>query len=190
MPTKTTNFNIKDIFLFKKKSNQKAKVEIKVTANYLINKLHLEPHSEGGSYSEVYRDKLKIKKEGLPPNEFNDDRSCSTNKVSSFHTLKSDELWHFYEGNTSITIYEITLNGDLKIHQLGKDLENGESYVCSIEKHSWFAAELNEKTDDSFVLIGCTVAPGFEYQDYTLGTFDDLKNVFPQHVELIRRLTP
>lgn len=153
-------------------------------AKYYIDRLDLNIHFEGGYYSQVYKDKTIIKKDSIP--NFDGDRSCSTaiyyllhkDDYSRFHKIKSDELWHYYDGNTNIKIYEIKINGDIFIHKLGKNLNNDEKFLCVIEKNSWFSAELEEKNIDSFVLAGCTVSPGFETDDFEVGNFENLSKKY------------
>ncbi len=77
--------------------------------------------------------------------------------------------------------------GKLNKILLGRNIEKGESLQTVIKHNSWFAAELSDKT--SFALIGCTVAPGFDFNDFELGKRDDLINTFPQLRELIYKLT-
>lgn len=158
---------------------------------YFIKKFGLKNHPEGGYYREIYRDKTIIK------NIFNNDRSCSTaiyyllekDNFSSFHQIQSDELWHYYYGNVGLIIYELKKNGDLIMHHLGNDISNGESFVCVIEKESWFAAELSRCSHSDYALVGCTVSPGFEYQDFKIGDFKELSSHFPKYKDLIRKLT-
>src|SRR4051812_48690739 len=162
----------------------------------LIEKFHLMPNPEGGHFIEFYRDKSVIKKAGLPDN-FDGDRSFSTaiyyllegKEFSSLHRLKSDEGWHYYTGNTGVKIYEIKTDGELIIHNLGNNLYKGENFVFFIEKGSWFGAELSDQSNNNFALIGCTVAPGFENADIELAKFEPLSKQFPQHAEIIKKLT-
>ena len=70
---------------------------------------------------------------------------------------------------------------------LGKDLINGETFQAIIKKNTWFAAELIDK--NSFALIGCTVAPGFEFSDFELGKREQLVEQYPQYRNLIEQLT-
>ena len=107
------------------------------------------------------------------------------NQVSNFHKLKSDEQWHFYDGS-SIVIYVIGEGGNLNKILLGRNIDKGESLQTVIKHNSWFAAELSDKT--SFALIGCTVAPGFDFNDFELGKRDELIKTFPQFEELIYKL--
>ena len=170
--------------------------QVQTSASYLIEKLHLKPNPEGGHYLQIYQDKLAIKKAGLS-DKFDGDRCYSTaiyylldgKNFSSFHRIKSDEVWHYYTGNTSIKIYEIKVDGKLIIHNLGKNIEKGENFVCVVEKESWFGAELSDQSNDSFALVGCTVAPGFEYKDFEIATFEYLSENFPQYLETIKKLT-
>ncbi len=162
-------------------------------AKEYINKLQLKPHPEGGYFSEVYRSRELIKANHLPE-RYSSSRSFSTsiyfmlegNQFSSFHRLKSDELWHFYDG-TALTIIVIDETGLLKEIKLGNELNKDEAFQTVIKKNSWFAAELIDKT--SFALIGCTVSPGFDFDDFELGKRNDLTKEFPQHKEIIVKLT-
>ena len=128
------------------------------------------------------------------PKRYKSSRNFSTsiyfllegNQVSNFHKLKSDEQWHFYDGS-SIVIHVIDESGNPNKILLGRNIENGETLQTVIKYNSWFAAELSDKT--SFALIGCTVAPDFDFNDFELGKRDELIKAFPQFRELIYKLT-
>ncbi len=162
-------------------------------AQKYIEKLQLIPHPEGGYYKEIYRAGEMILQEHLPK-RYKSARNFSTsiyfllegNQVSNFHKLKSDEQWHFYDGS-SIVIYVIDERGNLNKILLGRNIDKGESLQEVIKQNSWFAADLVDKT--SFALIGCTVAPGFDFSDFELGKRDELINTFPQLRELIYKFT-
>jgi predicted cupin superfamily sugar epimerase len=162
-------------------------------AQKYIEKLQLKPHPEGGYYKEIYRAGEMILPEHLPK-RYKSSRNFSTsiyfllegNQVSKFHRLKSDEQWHFYDGS-SIVVYVIDEGGKLNKILLGRNIEKGESLQTIIKHNSWFAAELSDKS--SFALIGCTVAPGFDFNDFNLGKRDELVDIFPQFKELINKLT-
>lgn len=164
--------------------------------NYFIDKLNLKKHPEGGYYLEIYKDEGIIKKDNLNLKNFDNDRKYSTsiyyllNKddYSSFHKIKSDELWHYYYGNTCIKIYEIKHDGNIILHRLGKNLCEGESFFCYINKKSWFSAELENKEDNNFVLCGCTVSPEFEFNDFEIGSYKNLSKEYPQHKKILKRL--
>lgn len=166
---------------------------MKHTADYLIEKLKLEPHPEGGYFREVYRADELIKLEHLP-DRYKVDHTFSTSiyyllkgdQVSTFHRLKSDELWNFYTGS-SLTLYVISDVGEYSKIKLGSNLENGEVFQTVIPSGSLFGATVNDKS--SFSLVGCVVAPGFEFSDFELGKREELLKQFPQHREIIEKLT-
>ena len=162
-------------------------------AGYYISKLQLSLHPEGGYYKEVYRSGEIYEAEFLPGRYFKD-RALSTSiyfllegrQVSTFHRLKSDEIWHFYDGSV-VKIYNIEEDGRMKEIKLGNNLEDGETLQVVINKNSWFGAEVVDKS--SFCLIGCTVSPGFDFEDFELGNRDSLIKQFPEYSEVIKKLT-
>jgi len=163
------------------------------TAEYYIEKLNLQKHPEGGAFSEIYRADEHIKKEDLPE-RFGGDRAFSTSiyfllqgaEISAFHKIKSDEIWHFYAGS-AVILYIIDEKGKLVIKKNGSDPEKGESFQVTAPKGCWFGAEVENK--NSFALVGCTVSPGFDFTDFELAERDALLQEFPQHKEIIERLT-
>jgi len=160
-------------------------------AKAYIKKLGLKKHPEGGYFREVYRSGEIILREHLPK-RYKKSRNFSTsiyfllegNQFSAFHLLQSDELCHFYDGST-ILIYIFNQKRDLSIKKLGK-AEDCE-FQITIEKQNCFAAEVEDKK--YFALFGCTVSPGFEYEDFKLGKRNILLKKFPRHKSMIRRLT-
>lgn len=160
------------------------------SAAYWIEKLDLESHIEGGAFKEVFRSTLIL--ENLPAG-FKGARNASTSiyfllqqgQFSAFHRIAADEGWHFYEGSP-LTVYEIEENGTLTIHRLGSDFENGERFQTTIKAGSWFASRVE---GEGYALVGCTVAPGFDFADFELATFTTLSAQYPQHQNLIRELT-
>jgi len=162
-------------------------------ASHWINHLKLTQHIEGGWYNEVYRSELVLQKEQLPAS-FNDKRNICTHiyflleehGFSAFHRIKSDELWHFYAGNPLI-IYEIDQSGEMTQHLLGNDLEKGQLFFCVVKRGNWFAAEPAEGSE--YCLAGCTVAPGFDFNDFELAGRNNLTKTYPRYVDLIHHLT-
>ena len=160
---------------------------------YLIDILELKEHPEGGYYSELLRSNEIIKKKSLP-SRYKNNRCFFTSiyfllyedKFSAFHKLKSDEIWHFCEG-TRLLIHIIENKNSVKTIYLGNDIKKGDKYTALIKAGTWFAAEVENKT--SFSLVGCTVAPGFEYDDFQLGKRDRLIKLYPKHRKIIERLT-
>ena len=162
-------------------------------AEYWIEKLGLQKHPEGGWFKEAYRSGEFIKKEHLPA-RFKGERHHSTSiyflittaEFSAFHRIKSDELWHFYEGS-AITIHMIGETGMYSTVTLGSDIESGEVFQYAIPQGVWFAATVD--TENSYSLVGCTVAPGFHFEDFELGKREELVKIFPDNKDTIERLT-
>ena len=160
-------------------------------AKQYIKQLQLKKHPEGGYFREVYRSDELILPEHLPA-RYKSSRNFSTSiyfllegkQFSAFHLLQSDELWHFYDGCTVI-IYIINQKGGLTIKKLGKQKDC--ELQIAIEKQNWFAAEIEDKK--SFAIFGCTVSPGFDFKDFQLGSRNQLIERFPQHKQLIHKLT-
>jgi predicted cupin superfamily sugar epimerase len=162
------------------------------TPEYWINHLNLVPHPEGGFYRETYRSAENIQLSGLP-SRFPAPRSFSTaiyfllrsQDKSLFHRIKSDELWHFHAGST-LHIYVLKPDG-LQVFNLGDNLEEGSSLQAVVPANSWFAAKLI--SPNSYTLAGCTVAPGFDFNDFELAEREQLLQEFPGHAEIITELT-
>jgi hypothetical protein len=176
-------------------------------ANYWIHHLDLQPHPEGGYYRQTYRAHLSLPKSGLPP-EFSGPRPASTaiyfllkaGDFSAFHRLRSDELWHFYSGS-SVLVHVIAPDGAYSSIHLGPNPEAGEAFQSVVMAGCWFASEIAPQiaendarpqpnpTPETYALVGCTVAPGFDFDDFELARREALANRYPQHRELITRLT-
>ena len=95
-------------------------------------------------------------------------------------------MWHFYEGD-ALNMYIINPDGQLNHIQLGNRIEKGQQFQAIVPKDHWFAVELSK--EGHFGLVGCTTAPGFDYDDLSLGEENELCRLFPQHSKLIKRLT-
>ena len=102
------------------------------------------------------------------------------------HKLKSDEIFHLYDGGP-LDVLLLYSNGDGQIQTLGRDLERGERPQVLIPKGTWFGVLLNKSV--SCALMGCTVAPGFEFEDFTLEVPKDLKSRYSNFSEMIEALT-
>ncbi len=165
---------------------------MKKRIEYLIQKLNLKQHSEGGYFAEVFRSEEMLKPSILPK-RYSGQRSIYTsiyyllygNKFSAFHRLKSDEIWHFYEG-TRLLIHILENKQKLVTIKLGGNLSKGDTFTARIKSGYWFAAEVEDKK--SFSLVGCTVSPGFEFDDFEFGDKVKLMRNFPKHKNIIERL--
>ncbi len=163
------------------------------TAEYWTQKLRLARHPEGGYYREIYRSAESISKEALP-DRYEGSRVFSTSiyyllpghEVSYFHRLKSDEVWHFYQGSP-VSLYVISPAGDFNETRLGPDFDAGQVLQAVIPSGHWLGAAVS--TVNSYSLVGCTVAPGFDFRDFEVGLRQELLALFPQHQAIIINLT-
>lgn len=161
------------------------------TAEYWIQNLNLQPHTEGGFYREVYRSSIEVEHKNLPVG-FNGPRRLATSilyllrsgDVSRFHRLRSDELWYFHSGN-AIKIIMIDQEGQKHTKFLGSRVEKAEHLQVLIPAGTIFGAEVMEP--DSYGLCGCMVAPGFEFADFEVFEKDDLIQAYPKHVDVINK---
>lgn len=105
---------------------------------------------------------------------------------SAFHRLKSDEMWHFYAGSP-LLLHVIPSQGVYSSILLGNDLEARQVFQAVVPARCWFAAHVQDWK--GWALVGCTVAPEFEFEDFELGRRDELVREYPLCRELIERLT-
>ncbi len=160
-------------------------------AQYWINRLELSPHPEGGFYRATYKSDLTIARSALP-SSYQGDRSASTAiyflldgvDFSAFHRIASDEVWHFYAGS-SLVVYVIDPDGDYSELHLGGGSD--EVFQAVVKAGCWFASRVKDAA--GFALVGCTVAPGFDFADFELAVRPELVAAYPQHQKLIEELT-
>lgn len=161
-------------------------------AQYFVDELGLLPHPEGGWYKQTYRSSGVIPSDVLQ--NFEGDRFYSTaiyflltkTNFSAFHRIKSDEMWHFYAGD-GLLIHEFTEDGRYLEHRLGLNLGQLEKPQLVIQANSWFASEVCD--GGAWCLVGCTVSPGFDFDDFELANEHDLVEQYPKYASLIGRLT-
>lgn len=165
------------------KENGSLKFEMTKTAKYWIKELNLDKHPEGGWFKEIYRSEEMATKDALSKG-FSGARNFSTsiyyllegNNFSSFHRIKSDEIWHYYDGESAIEILSIH-NGKLVKQYCGNEPERGQELQVVVPKNTWFAARLSNRK--GFALVGCTVSPGFHFDDFEMAT-EALSTEFPE----------
>ena len=161
-------------------------------ADQLIQQYNLEPHPEGGWYNKTYKSREQIAAEAVPE-RFGAKMAFSTSiyfllekgKFSAFHRIKSDECWHFYAGDP-LLIYIIEQNGELKIISLGNDPEKGQSFQYMVPANCWFASR--PAPQSAYCFVGCTVSPGFEFEDLELANATELSAIYPEHKKIIEQL--
>jgi len=161
-------------------------------AQRLISRLGLEPHPEGGFYRETYRSEERVQR-GVPAVE----RAAATaiyylladDAYSAWHRIQSDEVWHFHAGD-SLNVHVLEDNGTVRTHRLGHAAEDEVAvYQAVVPAGRWFAAE-RVAGAHGYALVGCTVAPGFEFSEFELAEGQALLARYAAHGELIRRLLP
>lgn len=162
-----------------------------VPMEMIIEKLNMLPHPEGGYYVETYR-----ASENVQASNGRGLRSASTGilfllgkgDVSHLHRIQSDEMWHFHQGAT-LTVFELEEEtSTIRFTQLGSNLFKGERLQHVVKANTWFGAYLTDP-DAEYGLVGCTVAPGFDFADFELAHRDRLCEQFPAVADSIRRLT-
>jgi uncharacterized protein len=177
-------------------------------AKYWIEKLQLIAHPEGGYFRQTYVSDAVIAHQALPAG-FGGARPASTaiyflldgENFSAFHRLRSDEMWHFYAG-FSLIVHLIGPHGNYSSILLGNDADRGEVFQAVVKAEYWFASEIAQnfhpparsagrvgQPQPLWALVGCTVAPGFDFADFDLAKREELIRQFPQHRPLIERLT-
>jgi uncharacterized protein len=173
----------------------------------LIERFGLIPHPEGGHYRETHRDSARVARiTGTDDAQRNGNgaasRSASTciyymlcdGAYSAWHRIRSDEVWHFYAGDP-LDVHVLDAAGQLVTHRLGNALVRDDAvFQAVVPAGCWFAAEcpiLADQADAAgFALVGCTVAPGFEFSEFELADADALAAAHPSRAALIRRLAP
>lgn len=136
----------------------------------LIERHNLLPHPEGGYYKETYRSESSTGIFYL----------LTKGQKSSLHRITSDEMWHFYEGD-SISIVELTIEGKVKETRLDK---LNPQYV--VAANVWFGAYL--PADSAYAFTGCTVAPAFHFKDFEMANKEKMLKDFPTAQEMIEKL--
>lgn len=164
----------------------------------LIEILDLRPlPQEGGYYRETYRAPLVVAGDALP-DSYVGDRDASTaiyylitaEENSALHVLPTDEVFHFYAGD-AVMMLQLHPDGRSESHMLGSFLTAGERPQVVVPGGVWQGCRLTE--GGSYALLGCTVAPGFDYRDFRLATpsnIDYLVTRYPTQADEIRRLAP
>lgn len=165
-----------------------------LTAEQIIDFFQMKPlPGEGGYYVETYRAAEKFAHAGLA-DRYSGDRNYSTailylltpDTCSRLHRVKSDEVFHFYLGD-AVTMLQLHPDETSEVICLGRDIFNGQRVQVAVPHGTWQGCLLNE--GGSFALMGCTVAPGFEFDDYESWPGNELLRQYPHRGELIRKLT-
>ncbi|MGO9834069.1 MAG: cupin domain-containing protein [Polyangiaceae bacterium] len=154
-------------------------------AQAIVDALELTPHPEGGLYREVFRSSLVVSASLR-------EQPASTaiyfllpaGTFSALHRVRSDEVWHHYDGDP-VELHTIDAMGAHVVSMLGRRLGIGERPQRVVPAGVWQAA----LPVGRFALCGCTVAPGFDFEDFEMPTRAHLTGLYPALRALIERLT-
>ncbi|CAK7352406.1 unnamed protein product [Dovyalis caffra] len=184
------------------------------TTSKIVKKLNLQPHPEGGFFSETFRDTSIVLSSSQLPSEYKVDREVSTSiyflvpsgNVSLLHRIPCAETWHFYLGEP-LTILELNeINGQVKLTCIGSDLlGDNQQPQYTVPPNVWFGAfptkdyiispdwtvakAAPSDAESHYSLVGCTCAPAFQFEDFELAKRPYLLSRFPNHEPLISLLT-
>lgn len=163
------------------------------SAEELIKRYALREHAEGGFFLETYRSTGSIPRTALPEG-FGGDRAYSTailfllpeGSRSKLHRLRADEVWHLYLGGP-LRLSAMPPDRPAREVLLGTDLAAGQKLQHTVPAGCWFGAA--PEPGSGYALVGCTMSPGFDFEDFELGRREDLLKSFPSERALIERLT-
>jgi len=169
---------------------------VKPTAQQLIEHLKLEPLTfEGGHFRQTYRSSESIPASALPA-RYGGDHLFGTaiyylltsdeDSFSALHRLITDEIYHFYLGDP-VEMLLLHPDGQGEVTILGHDLLNGQHVQVVAPQRTWQGSRLIPGGE--YALMGTTMAPGFEFADWSEGKREELTRQFPGHADRIRALT-
>ena len=163
-----------------------------MTADEIKALLKLEPHPvEGGHFRRTYTSSLSVE---VQRGGQSATRAMGTaiyyllepGTFSEMHVLASDELFHFYLGDP-VEMLQLWPDGRSEVVILGPDLAAGQHVQLLVPAGVWQGTRLIG--DGKVALLGCSVCPGFDFADYTSGSYAELAAKWPKHTEWIRSLT-
>lgn len=162
-------------------------------AQFWIDNLNMEPHPEGGYYAETYRSEESISRDALPE-RYTEKRSFLTliyfllksGDVSHFHRLKSDEVWYFHAGSAA-EVMTLSKERGVERHLLGLDFEKGERPQILLKAGTLFGARVLKP--ESYMLVSCSVTPGFDFDDFFMPSRDELLKQYPQYEDIVCAFT-
>jgi hypothetical protein len=166
-----------------------------LTADQIIKLLGLEPlPEEGGLFRQTYRSAEQIPAAALPPRYAAPRRFATAiyylltdepDSFSALHRLKTDEVYHFYLGDP-VEMLLLHPDGNSERIVLGQDLAAGQQVQFVAPAGAWQGSRLVR--GGRYALLGTTMAPGYEQQDFELGSQKELLSGYPEQAELIRAL--
>jgi hypothetical protein len=166
-----------------------------MTAEDVKKLLGLRPHPrEGGWYVRTYEAPEFVSAEAFANRRYAGARRTGTaiyyllepETFSEMHRLKSDEVFHFYAGD-AVEMLQLREGGRGAMVVIGNDLLRGQRPQLVVERGVWQGSRLVE--GGRWALLGCTVSPGFEFEDYESGVRERLCERWPEFAAEITALT-
>lgn len=159
-----------------------------MTADDIKRLLHLEPHPvEGGFYRRTYTSLGVVPlARGMRSLGSSIYYLLEPGTFSEMHMLLADEIFHLYLGDP-VQMLQLDDNGGSAVFTLGPDLEADQYVQLLVPAGVWQGARLVE--GGKFALLGCTVTPGFDFEDYHGGNYAELAEKWPEEAKRIRELT-
>jgi predicted cupin superfamily sugar epimerase len=166
-----------------------------MTAEDVKKLLGLRPHPrEGGWYVRTYEANEWVSAEVFEDRRYAGERRTGTaiyyllepGTFSEMHRLKSDEVFHFYAGD-AVEMLQLKEGGTGTVVVIGNDLLRGQRPQVVVSRGVWQGTRLVE--GGRWALLGCTVSPGFEFEDYESGVRERLCVEWPEFVGEITALT-
>ena len=155
-------------------------------AKYFIDQLNMQAHPEGGYYVSTYSGEHKVNTRGVElPVYTSIYFLLHSHDISHLHRLKSDEVW-YYHGGSALTVHMIHEDGTYEAKKLGLNIDAGETPQVLVPKNTIFGSSVDE--ENTYGLVGCMVAPGFDFADFELFAQKDLLVLYPQHKEIITKM--
>ena len=164
-----------------------------LTADEIIRRLDLMPHPEGGNYREIHRSSLTVEHAGAAGGT--GVRRAAVTAIyflieagdfSAFHRVRSDEVWHLYAGGP-LELHLIDQHGAYRMATMGLELAEGQEPQVVVPANVWQAAR--PAPGAAWALCGCTVAPGFDFVDFSMPGRRQMELYFPDLVDVVRELT-
>ena len=153
---------------------------------YFIEQLKMEAHPEGGYYySKHASDALIETTQGNRPQYTSIYFLLRSEDISHLHRLQFDEVWYYHAGS-ALTVHMIYPDGRYEAKKLGLNIAAGEEPQIIVPKHTIFGSSVDDA--NTYSLVGCMVAPGFDYADFELFTQAQLIEQYPQHTSIIKKL--
>jgi len=166
------------------------------SAQALIKHYHMEQiPDEGPWFTLTYRSD-DVLAAGTLPARYNSERVAGSaiialatrTEFSALHKLKTDEVWHYYLGDP-LQLLILHPDGSGEVVVLGPDVLHGQQLQHVVPRDCWQGAMPLSTKADAYTLFGDTLAPGFEYSDFTMGYRDELQRAYPGYAASIEQLT-